>query len=138
LFFFEDQQNFLDGILNDKDHSISLLILSFDDVQRIFASLQPDSNQWISCPNQWHNKPTPLKLGGTLTSFKFRFVVNVQTVKIQLPVVMSSIQGTLEADRFIMIGFQLSLTKQNRILNEIIQIFTNQIKNGWKPKFVSY
>jgi hypothetical protein len=73
-----------------------------------------------------------------LTSFKFRFVVNVQTVKIQLPVVMSSIQGTLEADRFIMIGFQLSLTKQNRILNEIIQIFTNQIKNGWKPKFVSY
>ncbi len=73
-----------------------------------------------------------------MTSFKFRFVVNVQTVKIQLPVVMSSIQGTLEADRFIMIGFQLSLTKQNRILNEIIQIFTNQIKNGWKPKFVSY
>lgn len=57
-------------------------------------------------------------------------------VKIQLPVVMSSIQGIMETDQFIMIGSQLSSTKQNRILNEIVQTFINQIKNGWKPKFV--
>jgi hypothetical protein len=92
----------------------------------------------MSCPNEWHNKSTPLKIGGTVTNFKLRFTVNVETVKIQLPVVMSSIQGTMEPDRFIMIGSQLSSIKQNRILNEIVQAFTNQVKNGWKPKFVSH
>jgi len=130
----KQREDFLNGIIDNKDHSIFLLILSYDDVQRIFGSLQPDSNQWLSCPNQWHNKPTPLKIGGTLSSFKLRLVVNVQEVKVQLPIVMSSIRGTIEPDRFIMIGYQLGKIQQNKIANEIIKAYTNQIKNGWNPK----
>jgi hypothetical protein len=113
-------------------------MLSYDDVQRIFGSLQPDSNQWLSCPYQWHNKPTPLKIGGTLLTFKFRLIVNVQEMKIQLPIVMSSIRGIIDPDRFIMIGYRLGSTEQNKIINEIIKAYTSQIKNGWNPKFVLF
>lgn len=126
----------MDGTFNTTHHSTSVLILSYNDVQSIFGSLQPDSNNWLSCPTQWHDKPTQLKLGGTLSSIKLRLVVNVQEITTQLPVVMSSIRGTIDSDRFIMIGHQLGATQQNKIINEIIQAFTNQIKNGWNPKFV--
>ena len=34
-----------------------------------------------------------------------------------------------------MIGYQLGTIQQNKIINEIIQAYTNQIKTGWKPKF---
>ena len=91
----------------------------------------------MPCPNQWHNTSTPLKIGGTVTIFKLRLTVNLQTVKIQLPVVMGSIKGSIESERFVMIGSQLSSMKQNRIINEIVQAFAKQVKNGWKPKFVS-
>jgi hypothetical protein len=113
-------------------------MLSYDNVQSIFGSLQPDSNDWLPCPTQWHDKPTSLKLGGTLSSIKLQLVVNMQEIKAQLPVVMSSIRGTMDPDQFIMIGYQLGATQQNRIINEIIQAYTNQIKNGWNPKFVSF
>jgi hypothetical protein len=113
-------------------------MLSYDNVQTIFGSLQPDSNDWLPCPTQWHDKPTSLKLGGTLSSIKLQLVVNMQEIKAQLPVVMSSIRGTMDPDQFIMIGYQLGATQQNRIINEIIQAYTNQIKNGWNPKFVSF
>jgi len=112
-------------------------MLSYDNVQSIFGSLQPDSNDWLPCPTQWHDKPTSLKLGGTLSSIKLQLIVNMQEIKAQLPVVMSSIRGTMDPDHFIMIGYQLGATQQNRIINEIIQAYTNQIKNGWNPKFVS-
>jgi len=112
-------------------------MLSYDNVQSIFGSLQPDSNEWLPCPTQWHDKPTSLKLGGILSSIKLQLVVNMQEIKAQLPVVMSSIRGTMDPDHFIMIGYQLGATQQNRIINEIIQAYTNQIKNGWNPKFVS-
>lgn len=73
-----------------------------------------------------------------MTDFKFRFVVNTEYSKIELPVVMSSIRGEIEPDRFVMIGSRLTSSQQNRILDELIQAFLAQIKNGWKPKFVSY
>ena len=98
--FFKNVKIILMRISYDKDHSISVLILSYDDVQRIFGSLQPDSNQWLSCPDQWHNKPTTLKLGGTLSSSKIQLTVNVEETKIELPVVMSSIRGTIDPERF--------------------------------------
>jgi hypothetical protein len=79
-----------------------------------------------------------LKIGGTLLTFKIRFVVNIEQIKIQLPIVMSSIRGTIDAERFIMIGYQLGSIQQNKIINEIIQIYTNQIKNGWQPRFDLY
>jgi hypothetical protein len=122
--------------LDNKNHSTSVLILSYDDVQSLFGSLQPDSNDWLSCPIQWHDKSTPLKIGGILSNIKLRLVVNIQEVNAQLPVVMSSIRGTIDPDHFIMIGYKLGSTQQNRIINEIIQAYTNQIKNGWNPKFV--
>jgi hypothetical protein len=49
---------------------------------------------------------------------------------------MSSIRGIIDPDRFIIVGYQLSSKQQNRIINELIQAYTNQIKNDWKPKFV--
>jgi len=59
-------------------------------------------------------------------------------MKIQLPIVMSSIRGIIDPDRFIMIGYRLGSTEQNRIINELIKAYTNQIKNGWNPKFVLF
>jgi hypothetical protein len=75
-----------------------------------------------------------LKIGGTLSTFKIQLVVNIQESKIQLPLVMSSIRGTADAENFIMVGYQLGATQQNKIINEIIQAYTTQIKNGWKPR----
>jgi len=51
---------------------------------------------------------------------------------------MSSIRGTMDTEHFIMIGYQLGSIQQNKIINEIIQIYTNQIKNGWQPRFHLY
>jgi len=51
---------------------------------------------------------------------------------------MSSIRGTIDAERFIIIGYRLGSIQQNKIINEIIQIYTNQIKNGWQPRFDLY
>ncbi|CAF0716851.1 unnamed protein product [Adineta steineri] len=130
----QNGQNLIDGIINNRDHSIAVLMLSYNDIQSIFASLQPDSNDWLLCPSEWHNKTTSLKIGGTLSTVKLRIVVNMEEAKIQLPVVMSSIHGKTDGENFIMIGYQLNSVQQNRIVNEIIQAYINQIKNGWKPK----
>ncbi len=77
-----------------------------------------------------------MKIGGTLSKSKIQLTVNVEESKIELPIVMGSIRGTTDAENFVMIGYQLGATQQNKIINEIIQAFTNQIKNGWKPRFV--
>ncbi|CAF4364129.1 unnamed protein product [Rotaria sp. Silwood2] len=130
----EERQKFIDGTLNDDNHFISLLIISYDDVQKIFQLLQSNSNPWLMCPTQWHDKVTALRIGGELSTMRIRVVVNIEPMKIELPVVMSSIRGTIDTDRFIMIGYQLGTIQQNRIMNEIIEAYTNQIKNGWNPR----
>ena len=120
--------------MKNVDHSICVLTLSYDNVQRIFESLQPDSNQWSTPPLDWHNQSTPMKIGGPLTTIKLRLVVNVEQVKVELPVVMSSIRGSLDPEHFVMIGHQLSSANQNHIVNQIVQTYVNQMKAGWKPK----
>lgn len=122
--------------MNDKEHSISVLILSYNDIEKLFESLQSDSNSWLSCPNQWHKEKTSLKIGGQLTNFKIRLSVNTEDIQVQLPFVISSIQGTIDPDKFIIIGYKLNSIEQNKIIYEIIKAFTNQTKNGWNPKFV--
>lgn len=67
---------------------------------------------------------------------KMRLTVNMESMKIDLPVVISSIHGIVNSDQFIMIGYQLGNIEQSRIINEIIKAYINQIKNGWSPKFV--
>ena len=120
--------------MKNTGHSIYALILSYDDVQRIFGSLQPDSNQWSTPPLEWHDQSTPMKIGGSLTTIKLRLTVNMEQIKAQLPVVMSSIRGSIDAEHFVMIGHQLSSSHQNHIVNEIVQAYVNQMKSGWKPK----
>ncbi|CAF4789812.1 unnamed protein product [Rotaria sp. Silwood1] len=130
----DERQKYIDGTLNNNNHSISVLILSYDDVQKIFQLIQSDSSEWLVCPTQWHDKATILRLGGKLKTMKIRLVVNMESMKIDMPVVMSSIRGTLDADHFIMVGYQLGATQQNRIINEIVAAYMNQIKNGWNPR----
>jgi hypothetical protein len=60
----------------------------------------------------------------------------MQDVNIQLPVVMSYIRGTMDDEHFIMVGYQLGPIQQNKIINEIVQAYANQMKAGWTPKFV--
>ncbi|CAF1102937.1 unnamed protein product [Adineta ricciae] len=130
----QDRDDYLNGRMKNTGHSICVLTLSYDDVQRIFGSLQPDSNQWPTSPLEWHNQSTPMKIGGPLTTIKLRLVVNMQQVKVELPIVMSSIRGSIDAEHFVMIGHQLNSAQQNHIVNQIVQTYVNQMKNGWKPK----
>ncbi|CAF2045254.1 unnamed protein product [Rotaria magnacalcarata] len=130
----QERQNFLDSTINNENHSISVLILSYDDVERIFRLVQTDSNKWLMCPTEWTHTATALKIGGTLSTMKIRLVVKVEAIKIELPVVMSSVRGISDPDHFIMVGYQLGAMQQSRIINEIIEVYTNQIKNGWNPK----
>jgi hypothetical protein len=129
----KERQKFLDGISNEDDRQIPVLILSYSDVQNIFSS---ESNKWLSVPNQWHDKPTSLKLGGSLQQTKLRLTTFMQEVPVQLPIVLASIQGTIDAEHFVMIGYQLGRKQQEKIINEIIRAYENQINNGWHPRFV--
>lgn len=131
-----ERENFLNGISNDDDRSISVLILSYSDVQNIFSSIPSASNSWLSCPSQWHNKTTSLKLGGSLQQSKLRLITFMQEVPTQLPVVLGHIQGKSDPDHFIMIGYQLGKKQQEKIVNEILEAYENQMKNGWQPRFV--
>ncbi|CAF0984827.1 unnamed protein product [Rotaria sordida] len=130
----DERQKYINGTLNNDNHLISVLILSYNDVQKIFELLQTDSNGWLTCPTEWHDKPTSLRIGGKISIMKIRLVVNVEPTKIELPVVMSSIRGTIDAEHFIMIGYQLGSIELNKIINEIIEAYINQIKNGWNPR----
>jgi len=60
----------------------------------------------------------------------------MQEVPVHLPVVFGYIRGTIDAEHFIMVGYQLGRKQQEKIINEIIQAYGNQIKNDWHPKFV--
>ncbi|CAF1544003.1 unnamed protein product [Rotaria sp. Silwood1] len=127
----KERQKFLDGISNDDDRQISVLILSYSDVEKIFSS---ETNQWSTCPIQWHNKTTSLKLGGLLQQTKLHLITFMQEVPVRLPYVLGYVRGTIDADRFIMIGYQLGRKQQEKVINEIIQAYENQIKNGWRPR----
>jgi hypothetical protein len=129
----DKQQKFLDGIFTEDDHQISLLILSYSDVENIFSSV---TNKWLSCPSEWHNKPTSLKLGGLLKQTKLRLINFMQEIPVHLPVVLGYVRGTVDAEHFIMIGYQLGKKQQEKVINEIIQAFDNQITNGWHPRLV--
>jgi hypothetical protein len=131
-----EREKFLNGISNEDDHQISVLILSYSDVQNIFASVPSVANKWLPCPLQWHNKTTSLKLGGSLEQIKLRLVTFMQEVPVHLPVVLSYIRGTTDADHFVMIGYQLGRKQQEKIINEIIRAYEIQINNGWHPRFV--
>ena len=90
--------------MNEDDRSISVLILSYTDVKKIFSF---HSNNWLSCPVQWYNRTTSLKLGGLLQEKKLRFIALMQKIRVHLPYVLGFIRGTIDADRFVMIGYQL-------------------------------
>jgi hypothetical protein len=60
----------------------------------------------------------------------------MQEIPIHLPIVLGYIRGTIDAEHFIIIGYQLGRKQQEKIINEIIQAYENQIKNGWHPRFV--
>ena len=62
----------------------------------------------------------------------------MQEVPVHLPMVMASIQGSVDADHFIIIGFQLGNKQQEKIINELIRAYTTQMENGWRPRFVFY
>jgi hypothetical protein len=129
----KERQKLIDGSSSEDDRQIPVLILSYSDVQNIFSS---ETNKWLPVPNQWHNKPTLLKLGGLLQQTKLRLITFMQEVPVQLPVVLGFVRGTIDADHFIMIGYQLGRKQQERIINEIIGTYENQIKNGWHPRLV--
>ncbi|CAF4117947.1 unnamed protein product, partial [Adineta steineri] len=127
----KDRQQLLDGTSNEDDRQISVLILPFSDVEKIFTS---ETNVWSSCPSEWHNTTTSLKLGGLLQSSKLRFITFMEEVPVHLPVVLGYSRGTLDPDHFVMIGYQLGRKQQEKVVQEIIQAYENQFKNGWKPR----
>ena len=131
----KERENFLGGISNDDDRSIAVLILSYADVQNIFSST-PASNNWLPCPSEWHNKTTSLKLGGSLQQSKLRLITFMQEVPTQLPVVLGHVRGKSDPDHFVMVGYQLGQKQQEKVINEMIAAYENQMKNGWQPRFV--
>ena len=60
----------------------------------------------------------------------------MQEVPTQLPVVLGHVQGKTDPDHFVMIGYQLGTKQQEKIVNEILEAYENQMKNGWQPRFV--
>ncbi|UJR16475.1 hypothetical protein I4U23_003377 [Adineta vaga] len=127
----KERQQFLDGNLNEDDRPIPVLILSYTDVQSIFSF---DSNDWFPCPTEWHRTDSTLKLGGLLQKSKLQMTTFMQEVPVHLPVVLGYIRGTIDSDRFVLIGYQLGRKQQEKIINEIIRVYGNQIKNGWQPR----
>ncbi|CAF0987404.1 unnamed protein product [Adineta ricciae] len=127
----KERQQFLDGNLNEDDRPISVVLLSYTDVQNLFSY---DSNDWFPCPPEWHNASSHLKLGGLLQTIKLNMITFMQEVPVHLPVVLGYIPGTSDSDRVVMIGYQLERKQQEKIVNEIIRAYANQIKNGWQPR----
>ncbi|CAF3458821.1 unnamed protein product [Rotaria socialis] len=127
----KQRENFLDGISNDDDQQISVLILSYSDVDKIFSF---DSNPWLPCPSQWHNKPSSLKLGGELRKTKLHLTTFMEEVPVHLPLVLGYIRGIIDVDHFIMIGYQLGRKQQEKVIDEIIHAYGSEIKNGWRPR----
>jgi hypothetical protein len=35
-----------------------------------------------------------------------------------------------------MIGYQLGKKQQEKVINEMIEAYENQMKNGWQPRFI--
>jgi hypothetical protein len=60
----------------------------------------------------------------------------MREVPVHLPVVLAHIRGTTDADHFVMIGYQLGRKQQEKVINEIIRAYENQMNNGWHPRFV--
>lgn len=62
----------------------------------------------------------------------------MQEEPVRLPLVLGYIAGSIDADRFVMIGYQLGRKQQETVVNEIIKAFENPIKYGWHPRFVVF
>lgn len=56
----------------------------------------------------------------------------------QLPAVLGCVQGKSDPDYFVMIGYQLGKNQQEKIVNEILEAYKNEMKNGWQPMYVSH
>lgn len=124
----------LDGIYNNQNKTIPVLTVNLQDIYNVFGLIQAETAQWLSLPTEWYKNPIPIKLAGTLSNFKIRVSVEVQDVTIQLPTLMAFIRGSVDQDHFILVGFQINSARQNKIINELIQSYSNQIKQGWTPK----
>ena len=126
-----ERQQFLDGTLSQDDRPIVVLILSSADVQSLFTA---DPNDWFPCPTEWQDATTPPRIGGLLPKTKLRLTTFMQEVPAHLPAVLGYVRGTTDADRFVMIGYQLGRKQQEKVLNEIITAYEQQIKQGWQPR----
>ncbi len=60
----------------------------------------------------------------------------MQEVPVHLPIVLGYIPGTVNAEHFLMIGYQLGRKQQEKVVNEIIRAYENQMKNDWHPRYV--
>lgn len=60
----------------------------------------------------------------------------MQEVPTQLPVVLGQLRGKSDPDQFVMIGYQLGRKQQEKIVNEILEAYEIQMKNGWQPRFI--
>lgn len=107
------------------------MILSYPNVQSLFTA---ESNDWFPSPPEWKDASTTLRIGGPLLKTKFHLTTSMQDVPAHLPAVLGYLRGTTDADRFVMIGYQLGRKQQEKVLNEIISAFEQQKKQGWEPR----
>jgi len=123
-------EKLLFGISKTENRSTSILSLSLGDVQRIFASLQPDSNFWLSTPSEWRQNSTIMKIGGSLSTIRLRLTSQIEQIQKNFSANFAVIRGTIDPEHFLLVSSSIDSTQQN----EILRTFIEQIRNGWKPK----
>lgn len=128
------QTKFLEDFSLDNDQQIVLLILSKSDVENLFSSTSSNSN----LPEYWSSKSTSLKLAGQIKDYKLRMQSFIEEIPVPMPVVIGQVQGQIEQDKFIIVGYQLGQKQQQTIVNEIIRSLNIQMTNGWRPRFENY
>lgn len=132
-----ERDQFIDGNTNFFGKKIPVLVFSREQVLKVFSFIETNTKGWPPVPTEWYKDPVAFKLGGKLTNFKIRVTVDLQEVPVQKPVLMSLIKGSTDENHFVLVGYQIKLQRQSKIISELIQSFANQIKQGWRPKFVS-
>ena len=125
---------FLDDFSIENDQQIVLLVLSNADVENIFSSIPSESNLWPKIPEHWYSKPSALKLGGEVKQYRLEMNSFVQEIPVQLPVVIGQIQGQIERDQFVIVGFQLGQKQQETVVNELVRTLNVQMTKGWRPR----
>lgn len=132
----KDRENLLDGKINDEidDNPIIILILTKTNVENLFNSIQSDSRHWLSPPEHWTKNSSSIKLGGQLKKMKFHLTCSTQDVPIQLPNVFGFVRGNFDPEHFILVSFQLNNKQQEKIIEQILQTYEQQMKTGWQPK----